>query len=99
MNYTHCGNTTDMCAGPKHGTEWMGWVGAIIAVVFFGSNFIPVKKFNTGDGKNCVDLSTLLSYSSITVCRELSRVVEACICIAREYTPIIYGCSNDNTME
>ena len=53
MDYTHCGNTTDMCAGPKHGTEWMGWVGAIIAVVFFGSNYIPVKKFDTGDGKVC----------------------------------------------
>jgi len=30
---------------------WQGYVGAVIAVVFFGSNFIPVKKFETGDGK------------------------------------------------
>ena len=30
---------------------WVGWVGVVIAVVFFGSNFIPVKKFDTGDGK------------------------------------------------
>ena len=29
---------------------WVGWVGVVIAVVFFGSNFIPVKKFDTGDG-------------------------------------------------
>ena len=27
-----------------------GYVGAAIAVVFFGSNYVPVKKFPTGDG-------------------------------------------------
>jgi len=31
-------------------SSWEGFVGAIVAVVFFGSNFIPVKKFETGDG-------------------------------------------------
>jgi len=28
----------------------LGLIGACIAVLFFGSNFIPVKKFETGDG-------------------------------------------------
>jgi len=28
----------------------LGFVPAAIAVVFFGSNFVPVKKFDTGDG-------------------------------------------------
>ena len=56
MNYTNCGSHTDMCANTKQGgdpDQWMGWVGAIIAVAFFGSNFVPVKKFDTGDGKVC----------------------------------------------
>jgi hypothetical protein len=29
---------------------YLGYIGALIAVVFFGSNFIPVKSFDTGDG-------------------------------------------------
>jgi glucose uptake protein GlcU len=36
--------------GGKESDVWVGWVGVVIAVVFFGSNFIPVKKFDTGDG-------------------------------------------------
>ena len=35
-----------------HHTEWIGWVGVVIAVLFFGSNFVPVKKFDTGDGES-----------------------------------------------
>jgi len=27
-----------------------GLIGAVIAVLFFGSNFIPIKKYDTGDG-------------------------------------------------
>ena len=28
----------------------MGYIGAIIAIIFFGTNFVPIKKFDTGDG-------------------------------------------------
>lgn len=28
-----------------------GFIGATVAVLFFGSNFIPVKKYETGDGE------------------------------------------------
>ena len=28
----------------------IGWVGIAIAVLYFGSNFIPIKKYETGDG-------------------------------------------------
>lgn len=31
--------------------EYAGYIGAAVAVIFFGSNFIPVKRFETGDGK------------------------------------------------
>jgi hypothetical protein len=27
-----------------------GLIGAAVAVVFFGSNFVPLKKYETGDG-------------------------------------------------
>ena len=48
-------------------SEWVGWVGVVIAVVFFGSNFIPVKKFDTGDGKT-VDLITSSLHHCVCVC-------------------------------
>lgn len=28
----------------------VGYIGIVLAVLFFGSNFIPIKKFETGDG-------------------------------------------------
>ena len=28
----------------------LGFVAAAVAAVFFGSNFVPVKRFETGDG-------------------------------------------------
>ena len=34
--------------------QYVGFIMAGIAVVFFGSNFVPVKKFETGDGKYCM---------------------------------------------
>jgi len=30
--------------------EWLGYIAAAVAVLCFGSNFVPVKKFETGDG-------------------------------------------------
>jgi len=29
---------------------WLGFVAAAVAVVFFGSQLLPVKRFETGDG-------------------------------------------------
>ena len=40
-----CGHT----CGPES-MQWLGYIAAAVAVAFFGSNFIPVKKFDTGDG-------------------------------------------------
>lgn len=31
--------------------ELWGFITAGIAILFFGSNFVPVKKYETGDGK------------------------------------------------
>eukprot|EP01113_Clastostelium_recurvatum_P035496 TRINITY_DN4961_c0_g1_i1.p1 TRINITY_DN4961_c0_g1~~TRINITY_DN4961_c0_g1_i1.p1 ORF type:complete len:354 (-),score=76.07 TRINITY_DN4961_c0_g1_i1:34-1038(-) len=31
-------------------TTLLGYIGAIVASVFFGSNYVPVKKYPTGDG-------------------------------------------------
>lgn len=28
----------------------IGYIGIVFAVLFFGSNFIPIKKYETGDG-------------------------------------------------
>nr|CAB3267042.1 transmembrane protein 144-like [Phallusia mammillata] len=37
-------------AQPDAASSWQGYVGAVIAILLFGSNFVPVKKFETGDG-------------------------------------------------
>ena len=29
---------------------WVGFIGCIVAAVFFGSNLVPVKQFSVGDG-------------------------------------------------
>jgi len=55
-NATLYTNTTTlpMTTTPNHELnipEWAGYIAAAIAAVGFGSNFIPVKKFETGDGK------------------------------------------------
>ncbi len=31
-------------------SEWFAWSGTIVAALFFGSNYVIVKKFPTGDG-------------------------------------------------
>ena len=44
---SRCG---EMCSEKETSSMWIGFVGAVIAIVLFGSNFIPVKKYDTGDG-------------------------------------------------
>lgn len=34
--------------------EYLGYIGAVIAVLCFGSNFVPVKQYETGDGERGV---------------------------------------------
>ena len=31
-------------------SQTVGYIGIACAVFFFGSNFIPIKKYETGDG-------------------------------------------------
>jgi len=45
---THISST----AAPPEFSEFWGFIMAGIAVLFYGSNFVPIKKFETGDGKN-----------------------------------------------
>lgn len=43
--------TTTTAEPPGYGTpQWLGFALAGVAIFFFGSNFVPVKKFETGDG-------------------------------------------------
>ena len=36
---------------PHTTPPYVGYLCALIAVLFYGSNFVPVKQFETGDGK------------------------------------------------
>ena len=38
----------DGCKGSHN--QVVGYIAVIVAVVFYGSNFIPVKRYDTGDG-------------------------------------------------
>eukprot|EP00117_Sycon_ciliatum_P013028 scpid60302/ scgid6022/ Transmembrane protein 144 len=46
------GNTTNSTTSdcPHQPSTWLGFVCAAVSVVFFGINFLPVKKIETGDG-------------------------------------------------
>lgn len=53
-NVTTAPNTT-IATTPGHapGTvypQYVGYICCLIAVIFYGSNFVPVKKYSTGDG-------------------------------------------------
>ena len=43
---------TDSCntTGNETYPSYVGFIGAAVSVVFYASNFVPVKKFETGDG-------------------------------------------------
>ena len=53
-NYT-TGSTVPMTTAAPSGGDvyptYLGFITAFIAVFFYGTNFAPVKKFDTGDGK------------------------------------------------
>ena len=42
--------TCQHSSGGGAGPTYVGFICAGVAVLFFGSNFVPVKKFETGDG-------------------------------------------------
>lgn len=42
---------TTAASPPEEIPELWGFITAGIAILFFGSNFVPVKKYETGDGK------------------------------------------------
>lgn len=63
------------CSGGKvDHLVYLGYIGAIVAVLFFGSNFVPVKKYETGDGKKKVWLIAMGpgAYSSF-VCKQKEK--------------------------
>lgn len=53
MNKQNCAAS---CSGGVDHHEYLGYIGAIVAVLFFGSNFVPVKKYETGDGNEGCDM-------------------------------------------
>ena len=65
INKTVCGNACDTSGGKK---QYLGYICALIAIVCFGSNFIPVKKYDTGDGEGCFMLL-------LTLCEKRDKVV------------------------
>ena len=48
--------------GGDAGPTYVGFICAGVAVLFFGSNFVPVKKFETGDGKKNKVLNNLKTH-------------------------------------
>ncbi len=48
-NATILTTTLDPSGGDKYPT-WVGYIAVLIAVIFFGSNFVPAAKYPIGDG-------------------------------------------------
>ncbi len=45
-------NKNETSGASHHSSKtYLGYIGAIIAILFFGSNFVPVKTYETGDGE------------------------------------------------
>lgn len=44
------GNSTAPSDSPEPMPKWAGFIGCLVASVFFGSNLLPVKQFSAGDG-------------------------------------------------
>ncbi len=42
--------STPVKTSEKQLPKWAGFIGCIVASVFFGSNLLPVKQFSVGDG-------------------------------------------------
>lgn len=44
--------TTSVAPETQPLPSYVGYIGIALAAIFFGSNFIPVKQYETGDGEN-----------------------------------------------
>ena len=43
-------NSNTPATSPDVMPKWAGFIGCLVASVFFGSNLLPVKQFSAGDG-------------------------------------------------
>ncbi|BFZ24382.1 hypothetical protein BsWGS_27421 [Bradybaena similaris] len=50
LTTTIAGNTTSVPDISRPYPQYVGYIAAVIAVLVYGSNFVPIKKFYTGDG-------------------------------------------------
>ena len=51
--------------------EYLGFIACAVAVLFFGTNFIPVKQFKTGDGKAIMISQSLICVLNVMVCKRI----------------------------
>lgn len=50
-SFASFGNSATTTEAPQTLPQYVGYIACVLAAILFGSNFIPVKKFETGDGK------------------------------------------------
>lgn len=51
LNTNSFANTTVIQEPSKPYPEYVGYISALVAIFMYGSNFVPVKQFYTGDGE------------------------------------------------
>ncbi|KAF6036484.1 TMEM144 [Bugula neritina] len=49
-SFASFGNSATTTEAPQTLPQYVGYIACVLAAILFGSNFIPVKKFETGDG-------------------------------------------------
>ena len=59
MNKSGCSGSCpsgnmSMSSNQTNNKQYLGYIGAIVAIICFGSNFVPVKSYETGNGMMAV---------------------------------------------
>ena len=82
------GRCGESCSARESSQQWLGWMGVLAAVFFLGSNYVVVKRFDTGNGERIVgthhsthsnlSLSASLSVSLSVSCRPVLSVGTMC---------------------
>ena len=88
MDYNHCS-----AKNGRTSTVWEGYIGAVVAIFFFGSNFVPVKKFDTGDGEPYAYVACYAcTVHAPSVCVCVCACVRVCVCACHSVCVCVCVC-------
>lgn len=79
MNGSNESSNSTICKDRQHKISDLnpsiGYIGAIVAILMFGSNFLPVKKIRTGDGMYSIHYKLIIFRLPLNACCLCSTLV------------------------